>query len=351
MNNNRRFELDFLRCFAIIFVIITHSPEYIHNSAFLGCFSPYFGLMGVGVFVFISGYSLHLNNKISSFKDIGTFYKKRFFKIYPLYILILFIFIVLYGYIAPNFVDKTFNEYFTGINIFIHIMGAQLIFVAYSNPIWTIWYIGLILIYYAIYPMLLYNSNSIATIFIKSIVVILMLILANHFNLFDTRVFIYYWIFIVGIVLERSKILEKYIAFNICSILLIILPFSLILHLRVSQINSEPTMKLVLTIISYSLIIISFCMMELLLIGHTPILKYKKLNFLITSIAKSSYIIYLFHRPFLDISTGFLSILGIPTWLRDILTITISLPSLFILCYLITSPQLKAKLKSIWCLR
>ena len=92
--------LDFLRALAIVFVLLDHLPDY--KIPFLGIFSPYFGRFGVGLFIFVSGYLMFLTNRsFHSTHDILEFYKKRARRIFPLYLIALLVFFVLYGLLAP----------------------------------------------------------------------------------------------------------------------------------------------------------------------------------------------------------------------------------------------------------
>ena len=109
--------IDGLRSIAVFFVILFH----FYSSVFTG------GYLGVDVFFVISGYVITLtifkrfnkNQKI----DVFLFYKKRFFRIFPLLFVVIltsFIFYLFFGYLFEiNYVSKIAISSLLGIsNIF-----------------------------------------------------------------------------------------------------------------------------------------------------------------------------------------------------------------------------------------
>jgi peptidoglycan/LPS O-acetylase OafA/YrhL len=82
MMNNKIITFDFLRALAIIMIIPAHLSNFLvstYSKLVLYAFDPYFAYMGLGLFIFISGYLLYYNNpSINSFQDIFSFYKKDF---------------------------------------------------------------------------------------------------------------------------------------------------------------------------------------------------------------------------------------------------------------------------------
>ncbi|MFC1734036.1 acyltransferase family protein, partial [candidate division KSB1 bacterium] len=111
-------------------------------------FLGWLGDSGPGVFIIISGIGLSLSalRKEKSF-SIAEFYRKRLFRIFPLYIAIHFI--ILIGLILKNG-----GAYPISFNTFLSILGLrftdQLFF--YLNPSW--WFIWLILQLYIVFPLL-----------------------------------------------------------------------------------------------------------------------------------------------------------------------------------------------------
>ncbi len=99
--------LDHLRGVAIIFVLLIHSFSWtfwpIYNEdqlrwsgwvrdlhaplSFLALWPASLGWSGVSIFFVVSGFCIHLSHARSSQKGFGTFFTRRFFRIYPPYLL------------------------------------------------------------------------------------------------------------------------------------------------------------------------------------------------------------------------------------------------------------------------
>jgi peptidoglycan/LPS O-acetylase OafA/YrhL len=104
--DNRLFGLDLFRSIAIVLVILNHSVQllkpivrtpYIGNlfGKFLALFQPV-GMLGVELFFVLSGFLIgrillekYLQNEIFGFKDIFSFWKRRWFRTLPNYYLVL----------------------------------------------------------------------------------------------------------------------------------------------------------------------------------------------------------------------------------------------------------------------
>lgn len=165
-------KIDFLRGLAIILVFIYHAqlvffPGYevsdynkngilnIHDfKSLILNFSPSaYGWTGVELFLIISGFLIHLGflKNQKKFKII-TFYSKRFWRIYPPYLLTLFFFSFATGGLGYFFISKT-----TVSNFFLHVFAVHNIF---ENSFFSInpslWSLALEIQLYIIYPVLLY---------------------------------------------------------------------------------------------------------------------------------------------------------------------------------------------------
>jgi len=96
--------LDFIRALAIILILMYHLPDYLGNYQIFEIFVPYFTNFGWGLFIFLSGYAIFLNNSsIHATEDILAFYKKRAIRIFPLYLIALFVFFVIFGLVIQIF--------------------------------------------------------------------------------------------------------------------------------------------------------------------------------------------------------------------------------------------------------
>ncbi len=92
MKNKRNYLIDILRGIASIMVALFHFNEVRDDRSYYEIFIKY-GALGVPMFFVISGYCIF--NAANSTKNIGDFYLKRIFRIYPVYwfslLLVLFV--------------------------------------------------------------------------------------------------------------------------------------------------------------------------------------------------------------------------------------------------------------------
>lgn len=102
MKKNKIFSLESLRGIAAICVALYHYP----STSFLHFKN---GSLGVAFFFVLSGFVITLNyiDKINSFKDLLNFQIKRFFRLYPTHIFVLFIVLIvqILKYFLINYTD------------------------------------------------------------------------------------------------------------------------------------------------------------------------------------------------------------------------------------------------------
>lgn len=158
----RRLEyLDYIRAFSTLLIVLTHYnavflylPEVNHKGIIITAFVNrlYIGSWGVSFFIIISGASLmYVYGKAL---DLKVFYKKRFWSLYPLYWLC---YILSMTYMFLRY--KTLNPQGTdNWRVVLSLLG----FDAYLSgimPTWfTIgeWFMGMIIIFYLIFPIFLF---------------------------------------------------------------------------------------------------------------------------------------------------------------------------------------------------
>ncbi len=111
--------LDDLRGVAIVMVFVFHALTESFRRSFLpwdGWFRDFhvpwtfllvspatLGWLGVAVFFALSGFCIHLSYERSSHKGVAEFYTRRFFRIYPPYLVALLVFSFIYPWRAVNF--------------------------------------------------------------------------------------------------------------------------------------------------------------------------------------------------------------------------------------------------------
>ena len=194
-------EIDIIRIIAILIVVILiHIPlSYAFNFYLLLDQFGVFLVNNVGIFVamgsfvFVSGFGLYLNpnnRNLNSSKKLLAFLKKRFLRIFPLYWIAIILFLFFVGYLDIN-----------PLYLIYHVLGLQIIVAPYFGPpMLTLWFIGIIVIYYLIY-IVLNLFESIKWIIPASIGILFFFVFLNWiFGLVENRFFLYYLLFIFGII-------------------------------------------------------------------------------------------------------------------------------------------------------
>lgn len=204
LKKTRFIELDILRVFAIILILLFHSTDYIDNISFLEPFAFLERDIGLGLFVFLSGYGLQYSILGKKFKII-SFLKKRIIKIYPLYLFSLILYITLFHYYQIYH-----NWRFSPINkaIFAQLLSLQVILRPIFPQVYTLWFIGLIIPLYIIFALTARKSSF---MFIQYNIAIFAFLLGIRifFHIGDSRFFLYYPIFIIGALYARKKLISK----------------------------------------------------------------------------------------------------------------------------------------------
>lgn len=387
MFDNKLPELDILRIVSILIVVILiHIPNDYANSFYIDL-DPYniflFHTSGIdvamGSFVFISGFGLYLNKNnrnINSFEKLITFLKKRIMRIFPLYWVVLILFII---YIGFSNIDTLY--------LLAHVLGLQILVAPlFGPPILTIWFIGVITLYYLIYLFLSF-LGSIKRIIPASIAILFLFASLNvFFGLVEYRFFYYYLIFIGGIItanvftspqyaniktkLNKHKVIPLILSICVSVIcLLIYLTLSeysyaafiseygtthlpTILDLNPGIFESAAVILLtdlrIIVYIAFTLSLFHFFITSLKLIFPK-----RNVGKIFSLIAYSTYCVYLFHRVFLQIYTEILKdIFALPMYQRlEFDTVLLFVPFIFLFSYFIQKLSdwvlnLPSKLKS-----
>jgi len=349
--SNKIIAFDFLRALAIIMIIPAHLSNFLsstYSKLALYAVDPYFANMGLGLFIFMSGYLIYYNNhSIHSFRNVLSFYRKRLLRIFPLYWAAIAAFTLVFFIFAPKlnsgFVFPNAEHVFGFHNVIMHILGLQ-IFLApsYASPMLTLYFVGLIIVFYTIYPfMIMFSKSSRQLLFYSSSVFLGFLLISRTFNVIDHRFFMFFPIFVLGILTCRESLFEKSMTtiakIPFVQILLAALPVMFVLiivlgsrtallldpkvsltieagsgtigsSMVVSMLNSMAnslglsyvTLKFIIDSVLLNLFIIVFCTLE-----YRFAMKFinnklsSSLSSALTYISTASYCIYLFHRPFL----------------------------------------------------
>lgn len=161
----RRYELDIIRTLAFLMIFLFHFNLMVQSFSIQTSFklivktkSQTLGLIGVGLFLILSGYVL-VNSFERSGKKLSTFYKKRFFSIFPLFYAAYFIVYLWFDIPSGHLLSKNMIWSVIGMDGFLSMRG-----VTTSYRVGE-WYMGVILIYYLIFPLLYYAIKKAPLIF------------------------------------------------------------------------------------------------------------------------------------------------------------------------------------------
>jgi len=372
MTNRKLPEIDILRIISILIVVILiHIPlSYAFNFYLL---LDQFGVflvnnigifVAMGSFVFVSGFGLYLNpnnRNLNSSKKLLDFLKKRFVRIFPLYWVAIILFLFFVGYLDIN-----------PIYLIYHVLGLQIIVAPYFGPpMLTLWFIGIIVIYYLIY-IVLNLFESIKWIIPASIGILLFFVFLNWiFGLIENRFFLYYLLFIFGIITalvysspeyarlkERLKKLrsEVLLLIPLLTAILGFIAFTLLTQFCYSYFLSEygtssfhfiielnpdffqlASAILLINLIIVSFIIFVFSLSNFIFRGFGYIDAKRKIELAVSETAYSTYSVYLFHRIFLTLFTASMTFgLGINMLAaQNFYIVLLFVPFIFLFSYLL----------------
>jgi peptidoglycan/LPS O-acetylase OafA/YrhL len=171
MNQHRDFSLDFVRGISVLLIIFYHYNcaivSTISNDLTLFKYYGYSGTLGVSMFFILSGASLALSTQ--SNYSLASFYKKRFFAIFPIfwaaYILIVMSNAIIFQ--SNPFVGRN------PLTFLLTILGIDG-FLWYKIPNYYLigeWFLGCIIILYILFPIIkiIFNKNKYLLLFLSFI--------------------------------------------------------------------------------------------------------------------------------------------------------------------------------------
>lgn len=289
--NNRVLQLDLMRVVAILFILLYHLPGYSFDyfnltnmginidSSILREFSRYFGL---SLFIFVSGHLANLNGRtFSDLHDIRKFVVRKVIRIFPLYYIALIEFYRLYDINEP-------------LRVLAHMLGLQLILASpLVKPAPTLWFIGLILIYYATYILVRADKVNAR---IKALVLLsfpmIVFTINKTFGVMDLRIVLYYGIFLLGLYSARNDVFKR-ISWAQTSMMALVFAF-IVMVSHDFTFTKDPFSSIgaffMINLLMF--LFINFCYK-----GCLALAKIIKPTRLIEVISHSSFCMFLFHRP------------------------------------------------------
>lgn len=136
-------QIQFLRFFLSLAIVLLHFPS---NSILTNNYLILNSQICVDFFFVLSGYILafkYSKNNLNK-KDFIFFIKKRFFRLYPLHLIMLIIFVfleIIKFYLVKNYNYKLNREFYTGLDFIINLFFlngfVDSIFISFNEPSWS----------------------------------------------------------------------------------------------------------------------------------------------------------------------------------------------------------------------
>lgn len=268
---------------------------------------------GLALFLFLSGYSLMINRqKFEDLEDLRSYLFKRFKAIFPIYWLALFITFIsetvfAQSLLMPNLIALNSYQWLA------YISGLQMLFLLIlPEGLGLFWFVGVIVIFYLLFPVMIYFTSiskmsfKVSIYTISAILLLGLMAITYYYGLFGTnQIYFYYWFFISGILAGHEGKAYIFNKLRIVELVLLIPTLIVITYVMLdpSMPMFEPIVHLFPNNFSINIweIIIGTIGLSIafpvtrLLIHHFGTFE----NKMITTIAKSTYSVYLFHLYFL----------------------------------------------------
>lgn len=272
-NNERNYSYDFMRSVSMLFIIfILHFTQYLGGSVSNWYSTEIARLLTAGalsIYTFLSGI-LSAKHHFTSKKDVFHYWKGRFVRIYPLFLL------TVCGFYLIGLLD-TLETVFSAAGYF----GCLI-----PNAPKTLWYVCMLMLFFLIMPVINFFSeknNMFAIIGFLAFEVILLVDIKIVGG--DRRLLLYWPFFFIGNSIARFGLQEK--IFRIRNIVISVLISIICVYVIMNN------------CIKYSTIIELFfgcsLVMTMLFIGKQAT-KIKQVAWIAQKISYSSYVLYLIHR-------------------------------------------------------
>ena len=311
---NRIFEIDALKTLAIITIVVVHAVEMtLHQYPLALSVNVGISVFGLALFFFVSGHSLSMKRpNFNSLNDVKRYLVKRVVRIYPLYwfaLAIAEVILILGLDLGAPFILTDFDL----VRQLAVLSGLQILFVPQLfEGLKIFWFVSEIMVFYLLFPLMIFISGKIGRSFAVSIIVpafgiyLFMIILRVFFGLFEVdQLFIYYWIFVAGIIsgwLNTIPTIKVFTTFKICLVSGVIL--GLLYIIKNPMADAFNSLSIMIPNTAIMIAALSFIGIISVSLSIPLINKSKKLFTdyavrIINLVGSSTYWIYLFHLYFL----------------------------------------------------
>ena len=281
-----------MRIIAAISIILTHLHYFFPVESNIRSIFSFFGTCGLAAFFFFSGYFIsktQLDNQ-----QVGRFLSDRLRRLFPaMYIaIILYITVEILGFGSPKW-DIPINVWSILSNLF----GLQIYF--YPLRFFALWYISAILTYYIIHFFIKKASGESLNKYISiSLLCFLFVGLLTQINLplygfdIDNRIFGYYYVFFIGIIVFDILESDKYWTI----IYPILLASSLLIINFLLKFSGHGSLSIFELPTFFTLLMLVILLVTIRYDLYSPI---KKIPDFIKKCSYSTYSVYLLHYPLL----------------------------------------------------
>ncbi len=265
---DRFIEFDILRIITICYIIMVRHIDDYASEMYQCQLVLDLTHISLGILVYISGYLLAImGDTFSSISDIKSFLVKRALRIYPLYALALLVFYML------SIINH--HQLLSGLLLYNLFTGEHIL---------TLWYISMIMIYYILFIVINYKSNSLRLWVLAAFIFFLLGIEKITVNKFDGTLILYFPSFICGIVSARYS---KYIQLTVKKCIFMLIIFLIVIYFR----GLTPS-KMGFMIVN--IMIISFALPCIFLVSKIKISA--TMTKFIVNLSYASFCMYLIHR-------------------------------------------------------
>ncbi|UCE94824.1 MAG: acyltransferase, partial [Flavobacteriaceae bacterium] len=187
-STNRILSFDLLKVVALMYIIFGWHMDDYAGDILQTSIGRTLVIGALGIFVFVSGYTLtrSCGGKVENLSDAGLFIKKRFVRIYPLYLSSLIL--------AFAVSEISSKQFLTGIFLLNAILNIH---------INALWFVTMIFIFYLLLPVILYTYSVARTLVLSFLFLFICVVINNSFGLMDLRLTYYFPVFVLGILCSQ----------------------------------------------------------------------------------------------------------------------------------------------------
>lgn len=204
----RKSHIDLLRGFAMLYIIaFWHLDDYIADQWNYPA-TEMLTYAILNIFIFISSFMLtERYGQLNSYSSLFSFLKRRILRIYPLYLFTLLAYLKFFSLSKSQFVTSMLL-----VNMFS------------DNSVMTLWFIGMIFIYYFLLALILFRFSWLRFFMLSAAFLFFTALLFVSIGQIDKRLILYFPAFLLGIASAKVDKVNKFLNKDIFSYSYFILP-------------------------------------------------------------------------------------------------------------------------------